>query len=106
VLAGQELEVDQIVWTLLAAANRDPARWSDPDRLDIRRPAQRHLGFGAGRHICVGAPLARLEVKAALEALLRIAPEYHLRDIDYGDAYLVRGPEKGFIDVVGAPEPV
>jgi cytochrome P450 len=98
-LAGQELKDGDVIWSLLAAANRDPARWPDPDRFDVRRDVGRHLGFGAGRHLCIGAPLARLEVKAALEALLRIAPEYHLRDLDYGNGFLLRGPERGIIDV-------
>ncbi len=99
VLAGTELKDGHVVWNLLAAANRDPARWPDPDRFDVRRDVGRHLGFGAGRHLCIGAPLARLEIKAALEALLHIAPEYHLRDLDYGDAFLLRGPERGVIEV-------
>jgi cytochrome P450 len=98
-LAGVELEDGHVVWNLLAAANRDPARWPDADRFDVRRDVGRHLGFGAGRHLCIGAPLARLEIKAALEVLLRLAPEYHMRDVDYGDAFLLRGPERGVIDV-------
>lgn len=98
-LADQELNDGEVVWSMLAAANRDPARWSNPEIFDVRREVGRHLGFGVGRHLCIGAPLARLEIKAALEALLRIAPEYHLRDLDYGDAFLVRGPERGVIDV-------
>lgn len=98
VLADIPLEAGDILYTLLVAANRDPSRWSDPQRFDIRRPVQPNLAFGTGQHICLGAPLARLETKVALEALLRIAPEYHLRDIDYGNAFFARGPEHGVIE--------
>ena len=58
-----------------------------------------NLGFGFGPHLCLGAPLARLETKVALDRLLRLAPEYRLRGIDYGSSFFVRGPEQGVLDV-------
>jgi len=98
VLAATPLAAGDIVYTLLIAANRDPARWSEPQRFDIRRPVKPNLAFGVGPHVCLGAPLARLETKVAVEALLRIAPDYHLRDVDYGNAFFARGAERGVID--------
>jgi len=54
----------------LGAANRDPAGWSDPDSFDIFRPPKPHLGFGFGRHLCLGIHLARMELRVMLEAVL------------------------------------
>jgi cytochrome P450 len=83
---------------MVAAANRDPSRWEDPNRFDVTRPFQANLGWGGGPHVCIGASLARLEIKIAVEELLKIAPEYRLRDLDYGESFFVRGPEKGVIE--------
>jgi cytochrome P450 len=64
-----------LVW---ASANRDERRWVDPDRLDITRPAQRHVSFGDGIHHCLGAPLARLEARIVFEELFQRIPEYRV----------------------------
>jgi cytochrome P450 len=55
----------------LAAANRDPRRWTDPDRYDITRKTSGHVGFGSGIHMCVGQLVARLEGEAVLTAFAR-----------------------------------
>ena len=64
------IETGDTVAVYLAAANRDPSKWPDPERLDINRERGRQLAFGLGVHTCIGAPLARLEARAGLAALL------------------------------------
>ncbi|MET9450558.1 cytochrome P450 family protein [Streptomyces cinerochromogenes] len=66
------------VLVVVADANRDPVRFPDPDRFDIRRPARGHIAFGHGIHHCLGAPLARLEARTAVRALLRRFPGLRL----------------------------
>jgi len=73
-LAGVPVRAGQTVAALLGAAARDPQAFDEPDELDIGRCPNPHLGFGAGVHYCLGAPLARMEVAAALDALLDWLP--------------------------------
>jgi hypothetical protein len=70
-LGGKKIRKRQAVIAVMAAGNRDPQRFPDPDRLDLRRPDNRHLAFGWAAHYCFGAPLARMEGQIAFETLLR-----------------------------------
>ncbi len=72
-LGGADIRAGDQVTVSIAGANRDPAVFRDPDRFDIRRPdAGRHLSFAHGPHFCLGAHLARLEARAAIETLLAL----------------------------------
>jgi cytochrome P450 len=77
-LHGVTIPANSSVYVLIGAANRDPARFPDPERLDINRPPVRSLGFGYGIHFCIGAALARLESQVAFETLLRRLPNIHM----------------------------
>ncbi|HEX3762056.1 MAG TPA: cytochrome P450 [Kofleriaceae bacterium] len=79
-LGGQRLQAGQRVMLWTGAANRDPAAFPDPDRLDLERKPGHHIAFGHGPHYCLGAPLARLEARVALPAILRRLPELALAD--------------------------
>jgi cytochrome P450 len=90
-----------LVMLALAAANRDPARFSDPDRFDPVRRDNTHLGFGSGIHSCFGAPLARIEAQIAFTELLRrlAQPRLVADPPPYRPSPLLRGPERLLIEV-------
>ncbi|GAA2695377.1 cytochrome P450 [Actinoplanes palleronii] len=77
-IGGVTVPAGAEVAALLGAANRDPAVFAAPDTFDVGRDPNPHLGFGAGLHFCLGAPLARLELRAALGALLERMPDLDL----------------------------
>jgi cytochrome P450 len=70
-LGGQTIRKGQLVFLFLAAANRDPNHFADPERLDVKRVVHKHVAFGMGHHFCLGAPLARMEAQIAFTTLLR-----------------------------------
>lgn len=80
VLRGRTIRAGQTVVLMLGAANRDPERFPEPDRLDVGRKENKHTAFGWGAHFCLGAPLARIEAQIALRALLARAPALRLAD--------------------------
>ena len=81
VLAGGTLTSGERVIAYLGAGNHDPARFADPDVLDLSRTEVAPLSFGGGIHFCLGAPLARLEAQVALPALFARFPNLHLNGL-------------------------
>jgi cytochrome P450 len=77
-LHGTPIPEGARVLLVFGAANRDPRPFPDPDVLDLQRPKSRHLGFGEGIHFCLGAPLARLQMRVVLEVLLHRIPVYEV----------------------------
>ncbi|MEU4107716.1 cytochrome P450 [Streptomyces sp. NPDC027717] len=88
----------RLVLVALADADHDPARFPDPGRFDIRRPAGGHVAFGHGIHYCLGAPLARLEARIAIGALLERCPrltlDAHPAALAWREGMLIRGPQR------------
>ena len=77
-IGGREIRKGEMVMPFIGAADRDPAQFADPDRLDIGRSENRHIAFGWGIHFCLGAPLARVEGQIALNTLVQKLPELAL----------------------------
>jgi cytochrome P450 len=92
-----------MVMVMLAAADRDPARFAHPDVLDVTRADNPHIAFGRGIHYCLGGPLARLEGRVALEALLHRFPHFEraasVSSLEYGSSFVLRGLRR--LDIVG-----
>jgi cytochrome P450 len=77
-VAGQQVAAGEKIAVLLGSANRDPAAFAEPDRLDLGRDPNPHIAFGAGVHFCLGAPLARVELAESLSLLFRTFPGLRL----------------------------
>jgi cytochrome P450 len=105
-LAGTTIPKGVLLTWALAAGNRDPARFADPDRFDPERRDNQHLGFGSGIHSCFGAPLARTEAQIALTELVRRLeqPRLVVDPPPYRQSPLLRGPEHLLIEVDGVRE--
>jgi cytochrome P450 len=91
--AGQPIRAGQVVHLVIGAANRDPDRFADPDRLDVGRSPNPHLAFGHGHHYCLGASLARLEAQVAFQTLLHRFPTLQLEGgpVEHQEHYILRG---------------
>ncbi len=94
-LGGVRLEAGDFAMLLLASGNHDPDQFDDPERFDVGRSPNNHLGFGFGIHHCLGAPLARMEAQVALTSLVRRAPDLALAvdDVTYKTNVVLRGME-------------
>jgi cytochrome P450 len=103
-VAGREIAAGQKLVIALAAANRDPRRWEEPNEFKLgRNRIQEHLAFGRGAHTCIGAPLARAEIKVLLDRLLEHTSDISMsadkhgppgnRHLDYEASFIIRGLE-------------
>ena len=92
-IRGKQLKKADRVFLMIGAANRDGSMFRDPDTLDIGRTPNPHLTFGGGLHFCLGAPLARLEIKLALAEMIRRYPSMALTDqpVEWTSTLVMRG---------------
>ena len=94
-LGGTVIPAETRCFIVLAAANRDPAQFPEPDRFDINREPRDHVAFGEGIHFCIGAPLARLEGAIAIGEMLWRFPRLRMKDpaaaVEYKGSYFLRG---------------
>jgi pimeloyl-[acyl-carrier protein] synthase len=92
-VGGVTIPKGEMVMPFLGAADRDPAQFPDPDRLDITRGDNRHIAFGMGIHFCLGAPLARMEGQIAINAMLERLPKLALATDrpEYRESLTLRG---------------
>ena len=91
-LGGRKIRRGEMVYVVIGAANRDPARFADADTLDIGRGDNRHLSFGMAIHFCLGAPLARMMIATAISAAIARFGHLRLLHTQRGGTLLLRGP--------------
>ena len=106
-IGGKTIGKGEQIILLLAAANRDPDQFSDPERLDITRADNHHLAFGFGIHFCLGAPLARVEGEIAFRTLVRRLPGLELGadTLEYKENIVLRGLRSLSVRFGGALRP-
>jgi pimeloyl-[acyl-carrier protein] synthase len=94
-IGGTQITPDSLLFVLIAAANRDPAQFSDPEVFDLGREPNEHLSFGGGIHFCLGAPLTRLEGVIAIDAVLKRYAQLRLArpddKLEYRGSIALRG---------------
>ncbi|MFI8321493.1 cytochrome P450 [Streptomyces sp. NPDC085529] len=98
-LAGRRIRRGDRLVAVLGSTHRDPARFADPDVLDVRRTTGRHCAFGLGAHYCAGAALARLEAETGLAGLLDRLPLLRpdarpLVEVEYAPDWVFHGPSR------------
>ncbi|CDR15210.1 cytochrome P450 family protein [Streptomyces iranensis] len=107
-IAGTTIPAGEPVGVVLAAGSRDPRRFAEPDRFDIRRAPRGHLAFGHGVHHCLGAPLARLEAAIAFRALLERCPDLALdadpAELAWRPSLMLRGLRRLPVRFTPAPD--
>jgi cytochrome P450 len=107
-LGGATIPAGAMVSILIAAANRDESRFPNADRFQPERPKESHLAFGHGTHFCLGAQLARMEARLALEALLPRIEGIRLREsgVRWLPGFMVRGPQELPLELIPSSPPV
>ena len=95
-IAGHVFHEGEMVFTLVAAGNRDPAHYPDPDKLDVGRNPTDHLALGDGIHFCLGAPLARAEAQIAIGSMIDRFPKLRLLEDEpeWGGTFIIRGVKR------------
>lgn len=99
-MGGKVMRAGDRMLLVLASANRDPAKFPDPDQLDITRNPNPHVAFGHGIHICLGAPLARVEAQEAFGALVERLPQLRLsaQELRYHPTLVSRALEELYVE--------
>jgi cytochrome P450 len=105
-MGGQTIRRGDVIRVVTASANRDPAVFDHPDTLDLNRQPNPHIAFGRGVHYCLGAPLARLEGRIALERLFGRFPNLKMaqpiEQITWRSGVLLRGPKALYLSPSGS----
>lgn len=93
-LGGARVRAGDLLYAVVGAANRDPAVFPDPDRLDVGRDARAHLSFGAGPHFCLGAPLAAIVAEETLPPLLERLGDFRILRLRWMHPFELRAPHE------------